>query len=154
MATEIDEEDGLAVTEDILTVVGDQLDLIIACNDFEALGALKAVKARGLQDKIKIAAFADGAKTGLDAVKAGDLICTGTFGGPGFGAHTIEFIKAIFIDGKDPSNLPMGTFGPVSVINRENMDQYYDDDPNNEFYKIPGFEFPKSIPEIKASFGN
>jgi ribose transport system substrate-binding protein len=146
------EEGGLAAAEDILTASGDKLNLIMTCNDFEGLGAVKAVKARNLQATVKVMAAADGAKTGLDAVKAGDMLCTGTFAGPSFGSGTVEFIKQIFIDGKDPSDLPMGTYSAVDCINPENMDKYYDSDPNNAFYKLSPFEFPKSIPEIKASF--
>ncbi len=146
------EEGGLAAAEDILTANGDKLNLIIACNDFEGAGALKAVKARGLEDQIEIANFADGSREGLQLVKDGEMLCTGTFAGPAFGAGTIEFIKQIFIDGKDPSNLPMGTYSPVDVINRENMDEYWDPDPSNPFYILPEFEFPKSIPEIIADF--
>ena len=49
---------------------------IIAGNDTMALGAVAAVEAAGLLDKIKIVGF-DGSPDAVDAIKAGKLVATG-----------------------------------------------------------------------------
>lgn len=145
------EEGGLSAAETILTAVGDQINLIIPDNDFMGAGALKALDAVGKKGKIPVACPADGSRVGLELVKKGELMCTGTFSAGQTAGATMDFIKYIFIDGKDPSNLPMGVYFDPGCINKETVEKYWDPDPNNAFYKVPAFEFPKSIPELKAS---
>jgi erythritol transport system substrate-binding protein len=54
----------------------DDVQGIIAGNDTMALGAVAAVEAAGLSDKIKIAGF-DGSPDAVDAIKDGKLVATG-----------------------------------------------------------------------------
>lgn len=147
-------EGGRKASEDIITANADTLDIIIPDNDFMGIGALQAIEGAGMKGKIKVGTSADGTRAALELIKSGDLICAATMGGNHIGRNVVEFIKQIFIDGKDPTNLPMGSSYLVnadSVITQENVDKFFDnEDPTNKFYKIPPFEFPKSIDEIKA----
>ena len=63
-------------------------DGIWSANDEMALAAVEALKARGLNQKIKVAG-ADGITKALEAIEAGDLVCTATNNGyleGGYGA--------------------------------------------------------------------
>jgi ribose transport system substrate-binding protein len=145
------EDGGLEASETILTAVGSQINIIIPDNDFMGAGALKAIAAVNKTGQIQVACPADGDRNGLELVKSGAMMCTGTFAGGQTGAATMEFIKQIFIDGKDANNLPMGSFFPPLVFTKDNVAQYIDPDMANTFYKVPPFKYPRSIPEIKAS---
>ncbi|MFT3850239.1 MAG: substrate-binding domain-containing protein [Propionivibrio sp.] len=68
-------DQGLSVTENILTGLATPPQVIVAANDDMALGALQAVKARGLAGKIAILGY-DGSPDALAAVKAGTLTAT------------------------------------------------------------------------------
>ena len=65
---------GLKVSEDIITAHPD-IKGIAAVNDEMAFGALQAVRARGLQDQIKITGF-NGTAEAIQAVGKGDLLGT------------------------------------------------------------------------------
>lgn len=65
---------GLKVSEDILTAHPD-VKAIAAVNDEMAFGALQAVRARGLQDQVKITGF-NGTVEAIQAVGKGDLLGT------------------------------------------------------------------------------
>ena len=68
-------EQGLSVTESLLAGMGTPPDVIVAANDDMALGALEAVKARGIADQIKIIGF-DALPEALAAVQGGGLAGT------------------------------------------------------------------------------
>lgn len=68
-------EQGLSVTESLLAGMGEPPDVIVAANDDMALGALEAVKARGLADQVKIIGF-DALPEALAAVRDGGLAGT------------------------------------------------------------------------------
>lgn len=147
------EEGGLAAAEPLITANGKDLNLMVADNEFQCFGILKAIDAAGLKGKIKVAAPSDGFNDALKMIKSGDLLASGSWNGDQQGAHAIEFLKAIFFDGKDPSDLPIGSFFPPLTFTKDNADQYINTDPNANFFKVPDFVFPKSIPEIKAAAG-
>lgn len=136
------EEGGLNATEDILTAHGEQLDLIMAGNDFMGMGALNAIENQGYTGKIQVAASADGFRRALELVKSGDMMATGLFSGSHVGEAAIELIHQIFDQGFDANNMPMGSFLPPETVTPENVDQYYDEDESNPFYKytIPPFQ--------------
>ena len=69
-----DRAKGLKKAEDILTAHPD-LSAIIAVNDEMAFGALQAVKARNLQDKVIVTGF-NGVKESIQAVHKGQLLAT------------------------------------------------------------------------------
>jgi ABC-type sugar transport system substrate-binding protein len=66
---------GLTVTESILAGLDSPPDVIVAANDDMALGALEAVTALNLQDKIKIIGF-DALPEALASVRDGGLAAT------------------------------------------------------------------------------
>jgi ribose transport system substrate-binding protein len=147
------EEGGLAAAEPIITANGSKLNFMCGDNEFQCFGILKAIENAGLKGKIKVGAPSDGFNDALKMIKSGDLLVSGSWNGYQQGEHAIEFIKAIFFDGKDPSNLPLGSFFSPLTFTKDNVDQYINPDPNGKFFKSPPFEFPKSIPEIKAALG-
>ncbi|MEK0085532.1 substrate-binding domain-containing protein [Benzoatithermus flavus] len=68
-------DQGLSVTESLLAGMKSPPDVIVAANDDMALGAVEAVKARGLADKVKIIGF-DALPEALAAVRDGALAGT------------------------------------------------------------------------------
>lgn len=68
-------DQGLSVTENILTGLSETPDVIIAANDDMALGAAQAVEARGLTGEVAIYGF-DGSAGALQAVMDGSLRAT------------------------------------------------------------------------------
>ncbi|WP_175857702.1 substrate-binding domain-containing protein [Burkholderia anthina] len=146
------EEGGLAATEDILSAHGDKMNLILAENDFMALGALRAVNGIGKQGQIQIAAAADGFRVALNQVKKGNLLVTGKNSGEENGVAAIEFVNNIFRKGLDANNLPMGSTFPAAIITRDNVDQLIDPNKSNLFfrYTVPPV---RSIPQVRAEAG-
>ena len=67
--------EGLSVTESLLAGMSTPPDVIVAANDDMALGALEAVKARGIADKVKIIGF-DALPEALGAIRDGSLAGT------------------------------------------------------------------------------
>lgn len=143
------EEGGLDAAEDILTAHGNDLNIILAENDFMGMGALRAVENANLKGKIQIANAADSFRVALDLIKSGDMLVTGLCSGSHTGEGVIELIHQIFDKGFDANNLPLGSYYPSQIVTKDNVDQFYDPDTNNPFFKytIPPF---KSIPELKG----
>jgi ribose transport system substrate-binding protein len=144
------QEGGLAAAEPMLTAHGSKLNLMIADNEFMCFGILKAVEAAGLTAKIKVGAPSDGFNDALKMIAEGKLLVSGSWNGDQQGAHAIEFLEAIFFKGKDPSNLPLGSFFPPLTFTKDNAAQYINPDPKANFFAVPEFVFPKSIDELKA----
>lgn len=144
------QEGGLAAAEPMLTAHGQELNLMIADNEFMCFGILNAVEAAGLTDKIKVGAPSDGFNQALKMIADGKLLVSGSWNGDQQGAHAIDFLEAIFFKGNDPSNLPLGSFFPPLTFTKENAAQYINPDPNANFFAVPEFVFPKSIDELKA----
>ena len=145
------EEGGLAAAEPMLTAHGDKLNLMIADNEFMTFGIMKAVDAAGLTDKIKVGAPSDGFNDALKMIAEGKLLVSGSWNGDQQGAHAIDFLEAIFFGGKDPSNLPLGSFFPPLTFTKENAAQYINPDPKANFFAVPPFVFPPSIDELTAA---
>jgi ribose transport system substrate-binding protein len=144
------DEGGMTAAEDMITAHKDDMNLILGGNDFMAMGALKAVTNYDLKKQIKVAACgADGFREALDLVKSGDIMCTGPFAGSAVGAAAVELIHLIFDEGYDAGNMPMGSYFPAFVISPDTIDEYYDPDTSNPFYKLQPVPF-RSIPEILA----
>lgn len=68
-------QEALKVTETWLAKYGNDIDGIWCANDGMALGALQALKAKGLNGTVKLCGV-DGVSAALDAIEAGDLVCT------------------------------------------------------------------------------
>jgi ribose transport system substrate-binding protein len=144
------EEGGLTAAEPIITANGAKLNFMCADNEFQCFGILKAVRAAGLTGKIKVGTCADGFNQALSMVAGGELLMSGSWNGDQQGAHAIEFINAIFNRDANPGNLPFGSyFNPLTFTN-ENAAAWINTDPNANFFAVPPFEFPKSIPALKS----
>ncbi len=68
-------QEALKITETWLAKYGEDIDGIWCANDGMAIGALQALKAKGLNGKVKICGV-DGVSAALDAIEAGDMVCT------------------------------------------------------------------------------
>lgn len=145
------QEGGLAAAEPMLTAHGQDLNLMIADNEFMTFGILNAVEAAGLTDQIKVGAPSDGFNDALKMIADGKLLVSGSWNGDQQGAHAIDFLEAIFFKDEDPSNLPLGSFFPPLTFTKDNAAQYINPDPNANFFAVPEFVFPPSIDELKAA---
>jgi ribose transport system substrate-binding protein len=145
------QEGGLAAAETMLVAAGDEINLMIADNEFMCFGILNAVEAAGLTDQIKVGAPSDGFNDALRMIADGRLLVSGSWNGDQQGAHAIEFLEAIFFEGEDPSNLPIGSFFAPLTFTQENAGDYINPDPNANFFAVPEFQFPPSIDELQAN---
>lgn len=145
------EEGGLAAAEDILTAHGSKLTHILADNDWMGIGSLRALRNTGIEN-IKVATSADGARLALEEIKKGNLLVTGTFSGEQTGVSTVAFIDQIFNKGLDAQNLPLGSYFPAYAITPQNVEDFIDPNPENQFYK---YEVSPvlNIDEIRAAAG-
>jgi len=142
------EEGGLDAAEDILTAHSSKLDIILAENDFMGMGALRAIENQGLKDKIAVASAADGFRTVLDLVESGDFLVTGLGSGSHTGEGVMILINQIFDNGFDAINLPLGSYYPSQIVNKQNVKEFIDPDTANLFfrYTVPPF---KTIDALK-----
>jgi ribose transport system substrate-binding protein len=117
--------DGLTVTEDILTSLGSTpdnpgFDALFAANDEMVLGAIEAIRARGLNPGDFVMVGFDAAETALDAIKDGALSGTvDQFPNEQAGTavrQVVEFLR----DGTEP---PLATFLTPRVISIDNIDE-------------------------------
>ncbi|SEO22281.1 ribose transport system substrate-binding protein [Gemmobacter aquatilis] len=143
------EEGGLDAAEDILTAHGATLNLILAENDFMGIGALTALENAGLKGKVLVACAADGFRVALDLVKSGDMLVTGLNAGSMTGQAAVELIHEIFDQGLDANNLPLGSYFPSAIVTKDTVDEVYDTDTANPFFKytVPPF---KTITDLRG----
>lgn len=144
------EEGGLTAAEDILTAQGDNLNLILAENDFMGIGTLNALDNIGRKGEIPVACAADGFAVSLGLIAEGEMMTTGPNSGTAVGIGAIELIHQLVEGELDGTNLPLASYYPSDVISKENVADYIDEDKSNPFfrYDIPAFV---SIDELKAS---
>ena len=115
-----DRDQGLSVTENILTSLATPPQAIVAGNDDSALGAAQAVQARGLGSKIAVFGY-DGAREALQAVRDGQLAATvDQFPGKQ-GRTALETIVAKIRTGADPASKNL-LISPVAIT-KANLDQ-------------------------------
>ncbi|MGI6070040.1 MAG: sugar ABC transporter substrate-binding protein [Blautia sp.] len=141
-------EGGLDAAEDLCTANPD-MNCLIAENDFMAAGAIKALKSSNMMENVKVYAAADGTAEGLKLIQSGELVCTGLGSPVEEASYAMDFINAIFNEGKDCSNLPMSTAFNIGIITKDNVNDYYEE--GNKFYKTSDFVYPKSIAEIREA---
>jgi ABC-type sugar transport system substrate-binding protein len=111
---------GLSVTEAALAGMAEPPDVIVAANDDMALGAMEAVKARGLEGKVAILGF-DALPEALAAVRDGKLTATIEQFPGGQSAQAVQILVDKVKNGKDPaSNLVLLT--PIAIT-KENLDK-------------------------------
>ena len=106
-----------AAAEKLLQAYPD-LNAIFGINDDSALGALAAVEAAGLQDKIVIVGF-DGTPEARDAIRAGKALKADTVQFPGkIGRQTLDVI-AEYLRGV---SVPKEVKVPVDIIDKASLD--------------------------------
>lgn len=115
-----DRAQALTVTESLLAGMTTPPDVIVAANDDMALGALEAVKARGMADKVKIIGF-DALPEALGAVRDGNLAGTVEQFPGGQSRKAMQIMVDLLKDKKQPeSDLVLLT--PI-VITKANLDK-------------------------------
>ena len=94
-------DQGMALTENWLTVFGDRLNAILANNDEMALGAIEALRAAGRDDVIVMGV--DAIPSALDLVVAGDMAATVLQDATGQGGGAMDKVANIVGGGSPPS---------------------------------------------------
>ena len=113
-------DQGLSVTESLLAGMSEPPQVIVAANDDMALGALEAVKARGIADQVKIIGF-DALPEALAAVRDGGLAGTVEQFPGGQSRKAMQIMVEHLKDQKAPeSDLVLLT--PI-VITKDNLDK-------------------------------
>lgn len=115
---------GLKASEDILSA-HPEINLLLCENDAMCLGAIKAIKARGLSDKILVAAAADGQKEALELIEQGAYGATGS-NDPELTGKTAVDLGVKYLNGD--RSIPKLSFTPAVAITQENVQQYYRSD--------------------------
>jgi ABC-type sugar transport system substrate-binding protein len=113
-------DQGLSVTESLLAGMTTPPDVIVAANDDMALGALEALKARNMQDQVKVIGF-DALPEALASVRDGGLAGTVEQFPGGQSRKAMQIMVEHLKSGQPPAeNLVLLT--PV-MITKENLDQ-------------------------------
>jgi len=125
------------------------LDGIWSANDDMALAAIQALKARGLNRKIKVAGV-DGISAALDAIETGDLVCTAANNGylqGGYGAAYAYKAWKGEIDTETLSKRQRAFYTYSPLVDRANVADYrrefIQNPPNYDFNDL---EFPVRRP--------
>jgi ABC-type sugar transport system substrate-binding protein len=113
-------DQGLSVTESLLAGMTDPPDVIIAANDDMALGALEAVKARNLDDKIKIVGF-DALPEALASIRDGGLAGTVEQFPGGQSRKAVDILVDYVQNGKSPEQT-LVLLTPI-VLTKDNLDK-------------------------------
>jgi inositol transport system substrate-binding protein len=112
-------DQGLSVTESILAGLPETPDVIVAANDDMALGAIEAVRARGLEGQIAILGF-DALPEALAAVRDGALAGTVEQFPGGQSRQAMQILVDYLKDGKAPEE-SLVLLTPI-VITADNID--------------------------------
>jgi ribose transport system substrate-binding protein len=110
---------GHDVTENILTAHRD-IDIIVGLYDEMALGAVAAVKAKGLLGKVTICGY-DHTKDANASIKAGELTCTVDTGYPQKAVLLLNAVKEYCKEGK---TVPRYLNPEFRVYDKDNIDTY------------------------------
>jgi inositol transport system substrate-binding protein len=113
-------DQGLSVTESILAGMSEPPDVIIAANDDMALGALEAVRARNLDDQIKIVGF-DALPEALASIRDGGLAGTVEQFPGGQSRKAVQILVEYIQNGKAPEQNPV-LLTPI-VLTKDNLDK-------------------------------
>nr|WP_191059742.1 substrate-binding domain-containing protein [Geminicoccus harenae] len=113
-------DQGLSVTESLLAGMSDPPDVIIAANDDMALGALEAVRARNLDDQIKIVGF-DALPEALASIRDGGLAGTVEQFPGGQSRRAVQILVDYIQNGKAPEENPV-LLTPI-VLTKDNLDK-------------------------------
>ena len=112
-------DQGMQITENWITTYGDELCAVLANNDEMALGAVEALEAAGIKDKVVVAGvdFIDDAAV---AIEEGRLDCSVKQDGKGQGEGAVGVALAA-LKGEEVDKLTVVPFVPVSIDNVADM---------------------------------
>jgi inositol transport system substrate-binding protein len=117
---EFDRVKGLSVTEAALSAMKSPPDVIVAANDDMILGAMEAVKARGLAGKIALIGF-DALPEALSRIKDGSLTATVEQFPGGQSSKALDKLAAFSRTGKSPD--PKVELLTPIIITKDNLNQ-------------------------------
>ena len=112
-------DQGMSITENWITTYGDELCAVMANNDEMALGAVEALEAAGMKDKV-IVAGVDLIDDAVVAIEEGRLDCSVKQDGKGQGEGAMGVALAA-LKGEEVEKLTVVPFVPVSI---ENVEEY------------------------------
>lgn len=111
-------DQGMTVTENLITAYGDQIDAVLANNDEMALGALLALQANGMQDVI--VAAVDGTNDGITSVAAGGIAATAYQDPFAQGAGAVDLAVKV-VNGEKVEALNRL---PVELVTKDNVEEF------------------------------
>lgn len=139
----------LNTTETWLAKYAD-VDGIWSANDLMALGAIQALKAKGLNGKVKVVGI-DGITEALKAVESGDMVCTVANGGYMQGGYGVAYAYAAWSGKIDTATMPAHMRGYNSggiLVDKTNLADYL----KNYVEKPPVFDFNNLEYPIVSAF--
>ena len=116
-----------------------EFDGIWAANDDMAVGSLQALKAKGLNGKVKLVGI-DGVSSAFAAIDAGDMICTVASNGFLQGGYGAAYVYAAWTGKMDPATLPAGQrafYTKGLLVDKANLEEYRD----NFVRSVPKYDF-------------
>jgi ABC-type sugar transport system substrate-binding protein len=113
-------DQAMTLTENWLTRFNGQIDAVVCQNDDMALGALEAVEAKGLKDKI-IVIGVDAIADALGAIKAGRLDATVFQDAAGQGRGGLDVALELL---KTNQKKTVDRMIPFKAVTKENVDQF------------------------------
>ena len=118
------QNDGRKVMEDLLTAHPD-INLAYSESDAMVVGMIRAIKARNLQNKIKVFSF-DGNKFAYKAIIDGDLLATSENSPALIGKTAVEVLKEYVEQGR--RNFPEITYVRKLLVTKDNVKEVYNPD--------------------------
>ncbi len=107
--------------QDWLSRYGTQINGLIAENDDMAIGAIQALKEKGLNGKIPVSGV-DAIKDGLRAIRSGDMIQTNLQNG----ALELGMAVQVAVDYLNGKTIPKEAMLQMPGITKANVDKFYD----------------------------
>ncbi len=144
-------QEALKTVETWLAKYGDDIDGIWCANDGMAIGAIQALKAKGLNGKVKTCGV-DGVSAALDAIEAGDMVCTVANNGylqGGYGAAYVygAYTGDIKVDELEDKNRAFYTNG--YFVDASNLEDFKKEFVGNiPEYDFSDLDFPISRPMV------
>ena len=112
-------DQGMSITENWITTYGDELCAVLGNNDEMALGAVEALEAAGIKDKVVVAGV-DLIDDAVVAIEEGRLDCSVKQDGKGQGEGAMNIALSV-LKGEEVDKLTVVPFVPVSIDNVADM---------------------------------
>ncbi len=127
-----------------------EVDGIWSANDLMALGAIQALKAKGLNGKVKVVGI-DGISDALKAIESGDMVCTVANSGYMQGGYGVAYAYAAWSGKIDTATMPARMRGYNSstfLVDKDNLKEYI----KNNVENLPVFDFNNLEYPILSAF--